>query len=778
MPAVSVPYYSNRSRWNNGLRRSISGLVSRGRGRGGIWLPARIRLFNTEQGSGHAGLFLYSLGEPGSPAFTSRAMVTLGLAVLLAAGLLAAKVAQWLRLPSITGYILAGLLLGPTGFALITEESIGHGLDHFTHIALMMIAFGIGEHIELKKLKTYASSVLWIGLLEALGSFFLVSLAVVLAVAWGGFGQQTWGVRDMLVLACLLGAVSVATAPAATLLVVRELKARGPLTATLLAVVAVDNGLAIMIFGLTVSLSHQIIGQGETPLLLALGNGLVEIVLSLVLGCLTGFCLELLLAKMKDEEERLTAGLAVLLLCSEIAVFCHLSPLLAGMICGFTLVNKAERDVRVFRALNSFEPPIYVLFFTLAGSHLDSRTLGSAGLLGAVYFCARLGGKMLGAQLGGTIGQSARIVRRYIGFALFPQAGVAIGLLFLLGADPLLSGYSSLITPVVLTGVFCSELLGPLSARFALVRAREAVWAETQAGKQGQGSMTDKELDQFMRSEAGVTILPWTWGKLRPTEVPRDVVVFGATRRHTVNGIARIATIFAHHYQASPLAVVVQPPGTPPPDHNFEIERQEVATMGYDLRTTIVPDASIPAGLVAAVEYENAKAVVLSYPLSDTTSSFSEVLRTVATHVACPVIVVQFYGVLHTERILVPVTDMADLAEVYQVVVALGKIGEHQITLLYMMPSDVSQETIASKTDQIYDWLDRRPQQVTITVQAVPTDARVHTIQQEAEQYDLVVMGAIRTTGVRKFFFGSLADTLAKELRKPLIVVYDAKKNG
>lgn len=704
-------------------------------------------------------------------------MVTIGLAVLLAAGLLAAKISQRLRLPSVTGYILAGLLLGPTGFAIITEQTVGHSLDHFTHIALMLIAFGIGEHIEIKKIKVYAGSVFWTGLLEALGAFILVSVAIFTVVTATGFHRADWLFRDRLVLSCLLGAISVATAPAATLLVVRELKAKGPLTSSLMAVVAVDNGLAIMLFGLALSLSHQIIGQGDTPMIVALARGFFEILLSLVLGCLTGFILERALRSMKNEDEMLTAGLAILLLCSETAVSFHLSPLLAGMTAGFTLVNKAARDVRVFRALNSFEPPIYVLFFTLAGTHLDMTTIGRAGLIGGIYFLARICGKILGAYVGARIGRAADIVRKYMGLSLFPQAGIAIGLIFLLSADPMLSVYSPIITPVVLTGVFLSELLGPLALRLALVNANEARLVDKgpRSGKTCSG-MKERICDQFMRSEAGVTILPWTWGKLIPDENPQNVVVFGATRRHTVNGIARIATIFAHHYHAAPMAVFVQPPGMPPPSHNFEIERNEVETMGYSLLTEIVPDPSISSGLVVAVEYHSAKAVILSYPLHDKTSTFPEVLETVASHVRCPVIVVQFYGVLHTERILVPVTDMADLAEVYPVVAALGKVGEHQITLLYMMTSDVSRETIDTKTEQIYNWLDRRPQQIMVSVRSVPTDARVETIQQEAEDHDIVVMGAIRTTGVRKFFFGSLADSLSRELRKPLIVVYDADK--
>jgi len=677
----------------------------------------------------------------------------------------------------VTGYILAGLLLGPTGFGFITEKSIGHSLDHFTHIALMLIAFGIGEHVELKKLKKHARSIFWIGICETTGAFILVSVTIFAVLRMSGFLVEDWLFKDQLAFSLLLGAISVATAPAATLLVVRELQAKGPLTSSLLTIIAIDNGLAIMIFGLAVSFAHQIVGQTDSTMLSVVGNGLFEIFMSLILGFITGFCLEMVLGKLQKDDEMMTAGLAILLLCSELAVFLNLSPLLAGMAAGFTLVNKAERDVRVFRALNRFEPPIYILFFTLAGTHLNIKTLGIVGFIGTLYFLVRIVGKIIGVQLGAIIGKTPKIVRKYLGFALVPQAGVAIGLIFLINADSALSIYSSIITPVVLAGVFLSELVGPLSARFAVVNAGEAMALEKsdQSNPLCEG-LTEKKCDQFMRSEEGVTILPWTWEKLTPHENPRDVVVFGATRRHTVNGIARIATIFSHHYRAHPMAVLVKPVTKPFPSHPFGVERDEVTSMGYELMTEIVPDNSIAEGLVAAVEYNNAKAVVLSYPLHDETSHFPEILATVAENVSCPVIVVQFYGVLHTEKILVPVMDMDDLKEVYPVVVALNAVGEHHIHLLYMMSSDVNQDVIDINTEAIYQWLSLQPEKVDISVKSVPTDARVKTIQKEAEDYDIVVMGAIRTKGVRKFFFGSLADALSEELKKPLIVVYDAKK--
>ncbi len=547
-------------------------------------------------------------------------------------------------------------------------------------------------------------------------------------------------------------------------------------------VIAIDNGLAIIIFGMAMPLSHQIIGQSDTPLLLAIGNGFLEIGFSLALGWITGFCLEIVLRRLKGEGEMLTAGLAILLLCSELAIYLSLSPLLAGMVAGFVLVNKAERDVRVFRILNSFEPPIYVLFFTLAGTHLDIKTLGSTGLVGGIYFLARFIGKFLGIQLGARLSNTPTIIQKYLGFAVIPQAGVAIGLIFIIGADPSLAVYSAIITPVVLAGVFLSELAGPLSAKFALIGAGEAtIMTENLSKEPYCEGLTEKECDKFMRSEEGVQILPWTWQKLVPSATPKDVVVFGVTRRETVHGIARIATIFAHSFNALPMAVLVRhPEDSSPTKHQFRVETEEVNTMGYELLTEVIPDTNTASGLVAAVEYNNARAVVLSYPLhnKDQDSNFPQVLETVAENVSCPVVVVQFYGPLHTEKILVPITDMDDLAEVYPVVAALDTVGEHQIQILYLASSATDSNDLEEYSTKIRTWLDRQTKQIDLSIQAIPTDSRVECIREEAEKHDIVVMGAIRTKGVRKFFFGSLADSLAKELKKPFIVVYDSQKVG
>ena len=350
--------------------------------------------------------------------------VTFALAIILGAGFFIAKLGQIVRLPSVTGYILAGVILGPSALNLVSEETITGKLGHFTQIALMLIAFGIGEHLEISRLKRSLKSVGLIGISETSGAFLFVMLGTFF-VAWGsGVGESGWTLQDYAVLALLFGAVSVATAPAATLHVMREMKAAGPLTTTLMAIVAVDDGLAIIFFGIAMSTARQIVGAGGGSMAVAIISSMMEIVASLMLGIITGLIIDFVVHRLKRLDEVLTVGLSLLLLCGETARLLHFSPLLAGMAVGFTIVNRDRRDVRLFRVINRFDPPIYVLFFTLAGAHLDLSALIIAGWVGLVYFLLRALGKFVGCSFGGRMAAAPEKVVRYLGLALIPQAGV------------------------------------------------------------------------------------------------------------------------------------------------------------------------------------------------------------------------------------------------------------------------------------------------------------------------------------------------------------------
>ncbi|RUM46195.1 MAG: hypothetical protein DSY80_02460 [Desulfocapsa sp.] len=526
-----------------------------------------------------------------------------------------------------------------------------------------------------------------------------------------------------------------------------------------------------MIFGFVIAFVQQIAGESGDSVYRIFLHGFSSIAQSLLLGIVTGFILDLVLKNLKSKEERMTGGLALLLLCSQAATFLGLSSLLAGMAVGFVLVNRAERDVRLFRALNNFEPPIYVLFFTLAGTHLDIMALGSAGVLGLIYFLARISGKVVGVALGTKIASAPREIGRYLGFGLVPQAGVAIGLIFLIAADPALSEYSTIITPIVLAGVFLSELMGPVAARFAVQQVGEAHGLD-----EGNGNGANKEKDaadeKHLRSPQGVEITPWTWKKLSPQIPSNGVVAFGGSHVVTAAGLARFATIFAHHQRCLPMAIRVVAPGNEQQTELFSRELKEVTSMGYPLVTEVIPDTSVAGGIVAAVEYNDAKMVVLGAPLYGVVDDYQNILESVASHVFCPVVLVRFFGQLHTERILVPLVSLDDLREVYPIIVALNGIGEHEIELLYLFYSEEADSVLAKKEEELTEWLAEQQQEVDVEINVVATDARLQTIQETAESFDLVVMGASRKNALKKFFFGSLADTVVKKVQKNMLIVY------
>lgn len=699
--------------------------------------------------------------------------ITLSLALLLSIGFLIAKAGNVIKLPSVTGYIFAGLLLGPSGINLVPAETVGHQLGHFTQIALMMIAFGIGEHLEINRLRSTIKSVSFIGVGEILGAFVFVLIGSFLVARATDIGLPGWQPADYLVLALLLGAVSVATAPAATMHVMRELKAAGPLTTTLMAVVAIDNGLAIMMFGVSMSVANHLTADGTSSMSAAIIASLMEIGGSLTLGCTAGLVIDYINTRLKQQGEMLTVGLAVLLLCGESARLLHFSPLLAGMAAGFTIVNRDHRDLRLFRALNNFEPPIYVLFFTLAGIHLNLHALATAGWLGLTYFLLRALGKLAGAGLGAKLASAPQAVERYLGLALMPQAGVAIGLIFLINTDNTLSSFSNIITPVVLAGVVLSELFGPLFAKQAVRLAGEIpVEATTEP-------IFSPLSSGHSQGPTGVPMVPWTWEKLSPPYNPDGVVIFGANHIATTRALARMAAIFANYYSAYPMAVRV----FPPQDNNsvglaendtaiIMTAKAEMVTMGLELYTVTQHSHDTAQGILAAARQNRACGIVLGHCLKMTPSVFQKVIGEVASQAPCPTMVIKFAGILHTERILVPVVSMHELYLVKDAVRALAVVGQHQITLLRLLPSYETEKVKKKAEHKLQQWAEEENLSRVIKCRTIATDARMETILDEAENHDLVIMAAPEMQGLQRLFFGSLAQVVASKCNRTIITVY------
>ena len=702
--------------------------------------------------------------------------LTFGIAILLATGLLFAKIVQRFHLPSVTGYLLAGLALGPSGFEILTVESVGHQLDHFTQIALMMLAFGIGEHIELRRLQNIAKDVTYISFLQAIVTyvFVLISTYVVAQLVSPSLSQ-----RENIILAMLLAAVAVATAPAALLLVVRELKAKGPFTSTLMAVIAIDDGICIIIFGITVSIGHQILGNGDTSPLIGILKAVSEISFSLVLGVATGFLIDLVLDKLQRRGEMLTAGLALLLLCGEITRELHLSPLLSGMMAGFVIVNRAKRDVRLFRALNNFEPPIYVLFFALAGVHLDLGAFGLAGWIGAAYFTARFAGKYVGALLGGMFAGSTAVVRNYMGLALIPQAGVAIGLVFIITSDPQLSSWAAIVTPVVFAGVMVSEIVGPGLVRFSLQQA-----GETQLSRRTQQSLEKLVLRKHRTSlHEDLNILPREDMVLHPYDNPQGVVLFGATNLVNVPHLAHISTIFSHHFHALPKSIRVLAPeqqgllDKQAIDRLFSTERNEVSSLGYSLQQDLIYD-SPEQGLLKAVDKNSTKLLVLGYPVGPKPLALKKVFTTLTDNVNCPVVAVKSVGKFSFDRILVPFLYSKDLDEMLPVLESMICVGKLKFTFMYLMNTESTRQELWEAESLLQEWLQTNLIEFDTSQIVVTAESRLEQILSESSNYDLIIIKAARKYGIRRLFAGSLANSVVQNCRCSVFSVYIPSVEG
>ncbi|MFP3982127.1 MAG: cation:proton antiporter [Desulfurivibrionaceae bacterium] len=709
--------------------------------------------------------------------------VTFALALILGMGFVASKLAQLLRLPSVTGYILAGIALGPSGLNLITQGMVEDELSHFIQIALMLIAFGIGEHLELNKLRHTIKSVGLISFCESSATLLLVTAGIFLTLLLIGPPQAVWNLTDYIYVSLLLGAVSIATAPASTLHVIREIRASGPMTTTLLQVVVVNNSLAIIVFGVVVSLVDKLISGGTDlgiPLLVTIVSGsLANVLVSLFMGVITGLLIDFTINRLKYRSEILIAGLSLLLLCGETARALEYSPLLAGIAAGFIIVNRNLRDVRLFRVLNYFEPPIYVLFFALAGAHLDLTLFSTAGLLGFSYFLFRAAGKYMGARLGSSLTASSHAIRNNIGLALIPQAGIAIGLVFLMQNFSNLQAYVSTITTVVLAGVFLSELIGPVLAKCAMEAVGEAVALRDEVQRP-----PSRDICPLPWKKEEFQLVPWTWERLEQARNPSGEVLFGLSHMKTTGGLTRIATILAHHARAIPVAVRVNPydPSVNQLEHLEESQNlfrgaiDEAFSMGYRLETLTVHSHDIAEGILEAAALADTRMILLGHPKTQPTKRLQYVVDKVAARATCPVVVVRFAGVLHTERIIVPLTGIEELENLQDVISSLAAIGRHKITFFYLMPPETPENEQEEAKKQLLTWAE---EELSTAVQAkiAATEARLASIAEEAEYYDLVVMDATPVHGLKRIFFGSLAENVAQQCDKNILMVHRRKKS-
>ena len=379
------------------------------------------------------------------------------LALILLSGLIFGRAVKMIRLPNVTGYLIAGLLIGPYVFKLVPLDIVT-GLELISEIALAFIAFSIGSEFKLTFLKKVGTVSIVIAVFAALAATVLVSAALI------AFGLNTET-------ALLLGTIASATAPAATVMVVRQYKAKGPVTETLMSVVALDDAVALMLFGFVVAMVNIMKNPGESSLLLSILAPLVEILGSILLGFVLGFLFTIPLRYFKKDSNRLIIIAAFIFLGSSLATMLGLSPLLLCMSIGAMLVNISNSSNSILKLADSITPPIFLMFFVISGMELDISILPQVGLIGILYIIFRVIGKVAGAYIGAVISKAPVTVKKYIGYTLIPQAGVAIGLSLM--ASRLVPEYGQTIRAVVLSATLIYELIGPAITKIALQKAGE-----------------------------------------------------------------------------------------------------------------------------------------------------------------------------------------------------------------------------------------------------------------------------------------------------------------
>jgi len=387
----------------------------------------------------------------------------LELAILLLLGLYVAKGAKALRTPQVVGYVIAGVILGPSVIGLLSlEGSLRY--DIVTSVTLGIIGFVIGGELALRNLRGLGKAIAWIVPLEAGFALLLVGLG-------------TYALTRSAPLSILLGALASATAPAGTVDVLQEYKAKGPVTTTLYAVVGLDDAFSLISYGFCLPLAKFFISGEPMSLQGVVLTPLREITLAIALGAAAGAIAVLPAKWLKHRNELLAFTLGIILLISGIAVKFHLSLILATMSMGVTMVNLRYAVCRrMIEVLNDFAPPIYVLFFVLVGGRLDISLLPKMGLVGFAYIVLRESGKYLGTYLGATFGKADPKVRKYAGLGLFSQAGVAIGLALSIYHELIQAGSPELgkyIITVITATTFVVQIIGAPFVKLAIVKAGE-----------------------------------------------------------------------------------------------------------------------------------------------------------------------------------------------------------------------------------------------------------------------------------------------------------------
>ena len=399
----------------------------------------------------------------------SVSQIVISVAIMIFSGFIFTRITKKLRLPNVTAYLFAGIIIGPYCLNLI-PQSVIEGSSFISDIALAFIAFSVGEYFKFSSLKKNGVKTIIITLFDALLASLLVFLVCFFVLSFS-FG-----------LSLVLSALASATAPASIAMTIRQTRSKGEFVDTLLQVIALDDVISLIAYSVAISVAVATSVKGVATMSFAtIIEPVLNNLIAIALGVVFAIILKLLLPEKRSNDNRLIIVICMLFLFCGICTAMSVSPLLGCMVIGMVYVNSAK-DEKLFLQVNYFSPPILLIFFVRSGMSLNLSALfssGSAvcalplGLVGFIYFAVRLVGKCLGAYVGARVTKKPESVQKYLGLGLIPQAGVAIGLAEL-GSRALTaygaSELGSALCTIIISASVLYEIVGPASAKLALYK--------------------------------------------------------------------------------------------------------------------------------------------------------------------------------------------------------------------------------------------------------------------------------------------------------------------
>ncbi|MEA3313597.1 MAG: cation:proton antiporter [Caldisericota bacterium] len=390
--------------------------------------------------------------------------VILNFGLIILIGIVAAKLLAMLKIPRVLAYVLVGTLLGGSVSGFI-HPGLKNIESYITIISLSFIAFLIGDMFKWTTIKKIGTKAIWIAIIQSLITTIIVAAGIICLSK-----THLINIQHLIPTALLLGACAAATAPAATFMIIREYKAKGILTNYILMAVSFDDAIGILLFDIAIVIAGVLLRNEQLNPILAIFIPTKAIFLSMLIGFLMGIVMSKIEKFFKGKEQKMILAFSFIFITTGLSQQFNISPLLSSMMLGATFVNFGGNIEKTFSSIEAWSAPLLVIFFILSGSNLDITLLPKVGVIGALYVILRTTGKIFGGTFGAFVTKAPKQVQKYLGVAMLPQAGVAIGFaIFISNLFPELSS----IPTIVLAAVIIFEIIGPLATKFAVFRAGE-----------------------------------------------------------------------------------------------------------------------------------------------------------------------------------------------------------------------------------------------------------------------------------------------------------------